>query len=694
MTAAEQTPALDAGNPFAEPSTLPYGLPDFAAIRDEHYLPAFEAGMAEHLAQVKAIATDPVPPTEENLLVALERSGRLLHRVSLVFFNRTSADTSPALDELEAQVAPRLSAHRDAVYLDRDLFARLEALQARVRAGEVTLPADAAWLLHILRRDFLRAGVAASPEVTERLRELNGRITTLETAFAQQLLAETNASAVLVEDEADLEGLPADAVAAARKAAGDRGHAAGYLLELILPTQQPALATLRRRDVRRRIHQASVARGGRGGEHDTRATLLELARCRAERAALLGHAHHASHVAEESTARSTAAVDQMLGRLAPPAAANARREAADLERALQADHPGAGLEPWDWAFYAERVRQERFALDDALLRPYLELERVLHDGVFHAANQLYGLTFHRREDLLGYHPDARVYEVVDADGSGVGLFVADWYTRETKHGGAWMNNLVDQNHLLGEKPVVVNNLNISAPPAGEPTLLTWDQVITMFHEFGHALHGLLSDVRFPSQSGTEVPRDFVEYPSQVNEMWAWEPSVLARYAVHHRTGEPMPTAWVQTLLASRQFNEGFATTEYLAAALLDQAWHQLTRDQVPDDVAQVVAFESAALEAAGVALSTVPPRYRTTYFNHVFGGGYAAAYYGYIWSEVLDADTVEWFEERGGLSRENGEHFRRTILARGGSLDAMEAFRDLRGREPRIEPLLTRRGLA
>ena len=694
MTTTEQTPALDAGNPFAEPSTLPYGLPDFAAIRDEHYLPAFEAGMAEHLAQVQAIATDPSSPTEENLLVALESSGRLLHRVSLVFFNRTSAHTSPALDELEAQVAPRLSALRDAVYLNRDLFARLEALQARVQAGEVTLPTDAAWLLHILRRDFLRAGVAASPEVTERLRELNGRITTLETAFAQQLLAETNASAVLVEDEADLEGLPADAVAAARKAAGDRGHAAGYLLELILPTQQPALATLRRRDVRRRIHQASVARGGRGGEHDTRATLLELARCRAERAALLGHAHHASYVAEESTARTTAAVAQMLGRLAPAAAANARREAADLEQALQADHPGAGLEPWDWAFYAERVRQERFALDDALLRPYLELERVLHDGVFHAANQLYGLTFHRREDLLGYHPDARVYEVVDADGSGVGLFVADWYTRETKHGGAWMNNLVDQNHLLGEKPVVVNNLNISAPPAGEPTLLTWDQVITMFHEFGHALHGLLSDVRFPSQSGTEVPRDFVEYPSQVNEMWAWEPSVLARYAVHHRTGEPMPTAWVQTLLASRQFNEGFATTEYLAAALLDQAWHQLTPDQVPDDVAQVVAFESAALEAAGVALSTVPPRYRTTYFNHVFGGGYAAAYYGYIWSEVLDADTVEWFEERGGLSRENGEHFRRTILARGGSLDAMEAFRDLRGREPRIEPLLTRRGLA
>jgi len=685
---------LDQANPFAAPSTLPYGLPDFAAIRDEHYLPAFEAGMAEHLREIAEIVADPAPPTEENTLAALESAGRLLHRVGLVLFNRTSADTSPELDRIEAEVAPRLAAHRDAIYLDRGLFDRLQALQERATAGEVTLAEDAAWLLTVLLRDFVRAGVATPPEVQAELRELNERIVTLETAFGQLLLAETNASAVLLEDESDLEGLPADAVAALRTAAQDRGHETGYLVELSLPTQQPLLAQLRRREVRRRIHEASVTRGARGGEHDTRATLLELARLRARRAALLGHDHHASYVADDGTAHTTAAVQGMLERLAPAAVRNARREAADLEGAMAADLPGEPLAAWDWAVYAERVRQERYALDDSLLRPYLELSRVVQDGVFHAATMLYGITFSRRTDLVGYHPDVEVYEVRDADGSELGLFLADWYTRESKHGGAWMNNLVDQNHLLGERPVVVNNLNIPKPPAGEPTLLTWDEVITLFHEFGHALHGLLSDVRFPSQSGTEVPRDFVEYPSQVNEMWAWEPSVLARCAVHHATGEPMPARWVETMLAARQFNEGFATTEYLAAALLDQAWHQLTPEEVPGDVTGVEEFERAALEAAGVAFGPVPPRYRTTYFNHVFGGGYAAAYYGYIWAEVLDADTVEWFRENGGLTRENGETFRRRLLAPGGSKDPMAAFRDLRGRDPELAPLLVRRGLA
>ncbi len=684
---------LDPANPFAAPSTLPYGLADFGAITTEHYLPAFRAGMGEQLAEVARIVADPEPPTEENTLVALERSGRLLQRVSNVLFNRTSADTSPELDAVEAEVAPELAAHHDAIYLDAGLYARLTALKARVEAGETTLAADAAWLLHELLQDFVRAGVATPPEAQAELRELNERIVTLETAFAQRLLAETNASAVLLAED-DVAGLPDDAVAALRSAAAERGHETGYLVELSLPTQQPVLAQLARRDVRRRVHEASVARGGRGGEHDTRATLLELVRLRARRAQLLGHAHHASYVADSGTARTTDAVQGMLDRLAPAAAANARREAADLERALQADLPGESLAAWDWALYAERVRQERYALDDALLRPYLELERVVHEGVFHAATQLYGITFARREDLIGYHPDVRVYEVLDTDGSGLGLFLADWYTRESKQGGAWMNNLVDQNRLLDERPVVVNNLNIPKPPEGQPTLLTWDEVITLFHEFGHALHGLLSDVRFPSQSGTEVPRDFVEYPSQVNEMWAWEPSVLRRYAVHHETGEPMPAEWVDTMLAARQFNEGFATTEYLAASLLDQAWHQLTPQDVPTDVDAVEEFERTALEAAGVALDAVPPRYRTTYFNHVFGGGYAASYYGYIWSEVLDADTVEWFRENGGLTRENGETFRRTLLGVGGSCDPLEAFRRLRGRDPEIEPLLARRGLA
>lgn len=686
-------PTLDPANPFATPSALPYGLPDFTAIRDEHYLPAFEAGMAAERAEVEAIATDPEPPTEENTLLALERAGEVLGRVSTVFFNRTSADSSPALDELEEQLAPRLSEHHDAIYLDRRLYDRLEELHRRAEAGEVTLAPDAAWLLHTTRRDFVRAGVATEPEVQGELRELNARITSLETAFGRELLAEMNASAVLVEDAADLEGLPEDAVAAARQAAADRGHESGYLVELMLPSQQPVLATLRRREVRRRVHQASVGRGARGGEHDTRAILLELARLRARKARLLGFEHHAAYVADDSTARTTPAVQGMLDRLAPAAAANARREAADLERALQVDEPGSTLEGWDWAYYAERVRQERYSLDDALLRPYLELDRVVTDGVFHAAGELYGITFTARPDLVGYHPDVQVYEVHDADGTGMGLFVADWYTRASKRGGAWMNNLVDQSHLLGEKPVVVNNLNIPKPPAGEPTLLTWDEVITLFHEFGHALHGLFSDVRLPSQSGTEVPRDFVEYPSQVNEMWAWEPSVLSRYAVHHRTGEPMPTAWVETMIASRQYNEGFSTTEYLAAALLDQAWHQLAPEDVPTDVAEVEPFEARALAAAGVDVAAVPPRYRTAYFNHAFGGGYSAAYYSYIWSEVLDADTVEWFRENGGLRRENGDTFRARLLSRGGSLDAMDAFRDLRGRDPEIAPLLTRRGL-
>lgn len=684
---------LHATNPFASPSTLDYALPDFAAIGDEHYLPAFEAGMAQHLAEVDGLLGDPAPPTVE-LLHGLERAGQLLMRVSSVLFNRTSADTSPALDALEEQIAPRLSAHHDAIYLDPRLHDRLEALHARVAAGEVSLGPDEAWLLTTMRRDVVRAGGAQPPEVQAQLRDLNARISTLETAFSRMLLADTNDSALLVEDVADLDGLPPDAVDAARQAAADRGHRTGWLIELILPSDQPVLATLTSRDVRRRVHEASVARGARGNEHDTRATVLELARLRAERAGLLGFEHHAAYVADDGTARTTEAVNAILHRLAPAAAANARREAADLEQAVRVDHPGATLEPWDWSYYSERVRQDRFALDDAVLRPYLELQRVVHEGVFFAATQLYGITFRARPDLAGYHPDVEVFEVLDPDGSGLGLLVADWYTRESKRGGAWMNNLVDQSHLLDLKPVVVNNHNIPKPPAGRPTLLTWDEVITLFHEFGHALHGLLSDVRLPSQTGTEVPRDFVEYPSQVNEMWAWEPVVLERYAVHHETGEPMPRAWVDTMIASRQFNEGFKTTEYLAAALLDQAWHQLTPEQVPTSVREVEAFERAALQAAGVDVHAVTPRYRTTYFNHAFGGGYDAAYYSYIWSEVLDADTVTWFAEHGGLRRENGDTFRRTLLSRGGSLDAMDAFRELRGRDPQIEPLLARRGLA
>lgn len=684
--------ALDATNPFASPSTLPYGLPDYTAIREEHYRPALLAGMAEHRAEVEAIAADPAEPTVENTLVALERAGRLLHRTAVAFYNQAGSDSTPGLDAVEEEVAPLLAAHRDAIYLDRRLFARVETLVEQAAAGTLDLPEDAAWLLYRTHTAFVRAGVRLDDDAQARLRDLNAQISALDAAFGRDLLAATNAAAVLVTDEAELDGLPDDARAAAAHAAAERGHEGGWLLELQLPTQQPALAVLRDRGLRERVMRASLTRGA-GGEHDTRPTLLGLARLRAERARLLGYEHHADYVAQDATAGSADAVADLLARLAPVAVANAREEAVALQEALERDHPGATLEPWDWAYYAEQVRQEQRALDESRLRPYLDLERVLADGVFRAATALYGLTFAERHDLVGYHPDVRVFEVFDADGTGLGLFLGDFWTRASKRGGAWMNNLVDQSTLLDEPPVVVNNLNVPKPPPGEPTLLTWDATITLFHEFGHALHGLLSAVRFPSQSGTEVPRDFVEYPSQVNEMWAWEPQVLASYAVHHETGEPMPAEWVQTLLDARQDGEGFATTEYLAAALLDQAWYRLGPDEVPTDPAEVEEFEAAALAAAGVDFAPVPPRYRTTYFNHVFGSGYSAGYYSYIWSEVLDADTVEWFRENGGLRRENGDVFRERLLSRGGSRDPLASFRDLRGRDADIGPLLARRGL-
>jgi len=684
--------ALDLSNPFATASTLPYRLPDFTRIREEHYLPAMLAGMAEQRAEWEAIATDPAPPTVENTLEALERSGRLLQRSATVFFNVSSSDSTPGLDAIEEEVAPLLAAHEDALHLDGRIFARLEALTADVTAGRLELEPDTAWLLERTTTTFQRAGVRLDETAQERLRWLNAEITRLSTVFGRELLAAGNDGALLLTDEDELDGLPDDARRAAARAAAERGHEGAWLIDLILPTDQPALASLTHRSVRERLYRASISRG-LGGEHDTRPILVEMARLRAERARLLGYPHHAAYVAEDATAKSAEAVEAMLTRLVPAAVANARAEAAELEALLQRDEPGATLEPWDWAFYAERVRHERRSIDDAALRPYLELDRVLTEGVFRAATELYGLTFAERHDLTVYHPDARVFEVFDADGSGLGLFVFDGWTRDSKRGGAWMNNLVDQSWLLDEPPVVVNNLNIPRPADGEPTLLTWDEVSTAFHEFGHALHGLFSAVRWPSQSGTSVPRDFVEYPSQVNEMWAWDETVVRSFARHHVTGEPMPAEWVETLLDSRRDGQGFGTTEYLGAALLDQAWHRLTPEEAPTDPEQVEAFEAAALDAAGISYAQVRPRYRTSYFNHIFGGGYAAGYYSYIWSEVLDADTVEWFRENGGLRRENGDRFRAALLSRGGSLDPMDAFRELRGRDPQLDPLLVRRGL-
>jgi peptidyl-dipeptidase Dcp len=679
------------GNPFRSPSPLPFGYPDFTAIREEHFLPAFTEAMARQRAEVDAITSEPAPPTFTNTMEALERSGAMLRRVSAVFFTLVGSASTPGIRAIEAEVAPLLSAHRDAITLNPTLFARLDALHEQ--RHELGLDAESLRLLEERHRGAVRAGARLDPATQDRLRALNTELATLSTEFGNRLLAEANDSAVLVDNPARLDGLSPDAVAAAARAATERGHDGGWLLPMVLPTGQPVLASLTDRTLREQVHRASTARNARGNAHDTRDIIRRMAALRAERAALLGHPDHASWVAEDSTASTTDRIDELLARLVPPAVVNARAEAEDL--ALAAGHP---IEAWDRAFYAERVRRGRYAVDAEVLRPYFELERVLHDGVFFAANRLYGLRFTERHDLPTYHPGVRIFDVLDDsadDGGPVGLFVADLFARESKRGGAWMNSFVNQSRLLGQRPVVLNTLNLNAPAETStprtPVLLSLDEVRTLFHEFGHALHGLLSDVTYPSFSGTSVSRDFVEFPSQVNEMCLLHPEVLANYARHHETGEPIPDDVVMKLEESRRFGEGFATTEYLAAALLDQAWHRLAPGTQVDDVQR---FEAEALDAAGVAVPTAPPRYRSAYFNHVFGGGYSAGYYSYIWSEVLDADTVEWFTERGGLSRENGEVFRRELLARGGSVDPMDAYRAFRGRDPQVEPLLQRRGLA
>ncbi|MEV7964694.1 M3 family metallopeptidase [Sphaerisporangium sp. NPDC088356] len=661
-------------NPFFVPSALPYELPPFAEIREEHYAPAFERGMAEQLAEVEAIAGSADPPTFDNTVAALERSGKILHRVSTVFFNQASSDTNPAVQAIQKDVTPKLAQHSDAIHLNTRLFPRIKAISA----GE--LDPEQKWLLERYVTDFVRAGAELGSADQERLRSLNEELSTLSTQFEQNLLADTNASAIVVEDAAELDGLSDDAIRAAAETAKSRGLEGKYVLTLVLPSGQPVLTELNNRELRERIHKASTERGLR----DNAELVVRMARLRAERAALLGYASHAAYVVADQTAPGTEAVTEMLGKLTPAAVANAHREAGELRETA-----GFDIAAWDWSFYAEKVREARYAIDSRQMRPYFELNRVLRDGVFHAAGKLYGLSFSERSDLVGYHPDVRVFEVSDENGSPLGLFLGDFYARESKRGGAWMNSLVKQSDLEGTRPVVVNNLNIVKPPPGEPTLMTFDQVNTMFHEFGHALHGLFSAVQFPRFSGTAVPRDFVEYPSQVNEMWAVWPEVLANYARHHETGEPMPQDLVDRMLEAQKFNQGFETVEYLAATLLDWAWHTL--DSEPGDDPE--EFERRALREANVDLPLVPPRYRSTYFAHIWAGGYSAGYYSYIWSEILDADTVEWFKENGGLSRENGDTFRRELLSKGGSVDAMTAFRSFRGRDPRLEPLLERRGL-
>ena len=656
-------------NPLLERSHLPYQLPDFAALTPEHHREAFELGTAQQLAALDALASNPEPATVENVLHAWDTSGDLLSRVAMVFSSVRSADTTPELDALDEELAPRLAQHADAIWLDRRLFDKFSELATRAQAGEVVLAAEDAWLLEDTLRRFTRAGVALDDGGQTRLRELNTRLAELQASFVKANREARVAGRVVVTDRAELDGLSDAEVDAL--AAGD----GTWVIELVNTTQQPIMAKLHDRALRRRLFEASVTRG-LGGEHDTRQTIVDMARARAERATLLGYEHHAALTAEAGCARTTQAVNELMGPLGRAALAQAETDAAAFAERFAQVGRGEDFAAWDWAYVAEIVRSETFDLTDGELEEHLDAAQVL-EATYAAAHDLYGITFTRRHDLVGHTAEAEVFELHNEDGSPLGLFLMDFWARPTKDGGAWMTSIVRQNHLTRQLPVVTNNCNYTRGSSA----ISWDGVITMFHEFGHALHGLFADSKYPSKSGTATPRDFVEFPSQVNEHWAWQP------------GRVLPAEVLAKLEAARSFNQGFGTLEAIAGALLDQAWHQTPLDALPHAADQVEDFERRALQAWGVASDLVPPRYRSTYFSHIWGGGYAAGYYGYTWSEVMDADAVAWFEENGGGTRANGDHFRRTLLAPGGSLDAMTTYRGFRGRDPRIEPLLERLGM-
>ncbi|MHB1057930.1 MAG: M3 family metallopeptidase [Rhodanobacter sp.] len=682
-----------AGNPFFGESPLPLHYPQFDKIKDADFAPGFDRGMAEQLKEIDAIAGNAAAPTFDNTIVALEKSGQVLRRTSTVFFSLVGVDTNDARKAIQAEYAPKLAAHRDAISLNPQLFARIQQLYDT--RGSLGLDAEGVRLVERYHTDFVRAGAKLSDADKAHLKEINGELAKLGTTFTQNVLAEVNDSAVVVDTKEELAGLTDEQIGAAAAAAKAKGLDGKYVIALLNTTGQPPEAQLHDRALRQRLHEASVARGSRGNKYDNTAIVSQVLKLRAEKAAMLGYPTYAAYVLADETAKTPEVVNAMLARLAPPAVANAKREGAALQAMIDKEQAAKGeptfaLEPWDWAYYTEKVRAEKYDFDESQLKPYLEMKNVLENGVFYAAGQLYGLSFKQRTDLPVYNPDVLVYDVFDADGRQLAIFLADMYARPSKRGGAWMNSYVQQSGLTGNLPIVANHLNITKPASG-PTLLTWDEVTTMFHEFGHALHGMFSNVEYPYFSGTSVPRDFVEFPSQVNEMWSDWPSVLANYAKHYQTGAPMPKALLDKVLATSKFNQGFATTEYLGSAMLDQSWHQVTADKIPE-ANGVMAFEAAALKANGTDYRPVPPRYRTPYFSHIMGG-YAAGYYAYIWSEVLDANTVEWIKAHGGLTRANGDRFRATLLSRGGSKDALQLFRDFAGHEPQIEPLLKRRGL-
>ncbi|MCW0424165.1 MULTISPECIES: peptidyl-dipeptidase Dcp [Xanthomonas] len=677
-----------AANPLLTPSTLPFQAPPFDKIKDSDYLPAFEEGMKQHLAEIRKIADNPEPATFANTLEAMERSGETLTRVSRIFFGLVQADTNDARQKIQEEIAPKLAAHQDEISLDPKLFARIKSLYDQ--RDTLTLDPEQKRLVEYEYQEFVRAGAQLSDADKATLRKLNVEETTLATQFHTKLVAATAAGAVVVDDKAKLDGLSDGDIASAAQDATARKLDGKYLLALQNTTQQPVLASLKDRDLRQQVMAASQSRAEKGDANDTRQTVQRLAQLRAQKAKLLGFDSYAAYSLSDQMAKTPDAALKLLTDTVPAATAKARSEAAEMQKVIDAQKGGFKLTAADWDFYAEQVRKAKYDLDEAQIKPYFELDNVLQNGVFYAANQLYGLTFKERTDIPTYHDGMKVYEVFDKDGKSLALFYTDYFKRDSKSGGAWMDEFVGQNGLTGTKPVVYNVCNFTKPAPGQPALLSFDDVTTMFHEFGHALHGMFSNVKYPTLAGTATSRDFVEFPSQFNEHWASDPKVFAHYAKHYQTGEAMPADLVEKIKKSRTFNQGYATTEYLSAALLDLSWHTLPADAPLQDVDK---YEADSLKKYKVDLPEVPPRYRTTYFDHIWGGGYSAGYYAYFWSEVLDDDAFQWFKEHGGLTRANGDIFRAKILSRGNTVDLATLYRDFRGKDPSVEPLLENRGL-
>jgi peptidyl-dipeptidase Dcp len=685
---AAPAPATAGANPFSVESTLPYHAPRFDLIRNEHYQPGLEEGMRQQLAEIDAIAKQTEAPTFDNTITAMEKSGAMLTRVAKTFFAVVQANTNDTLQKVQDVEAPKLAAHNDAIYLNDQLYRRVKRVYDQ--RGSSSLSSEQRALIERYNRDFVRAGAQLSEADKVRMRSLNQELAKLSTDFSNKLLAGTKVGALVVDNVSQLDGLTDAEINTAAEAAKQRGLTGKWVLPLRNTTQQPAQAELKNRAVRQELFEQSTLRTSRGDSNDTKGIIRRMSELRAERAQLLGYPTWAAYALATQGAKTPENAIKLLTDLAPPATARARAEAADMQKLIDAQGGGFKLQPWDWQYYSEQVRKAKYDLDESQIKPYFELNNVLQNGVFYAANKLYGLTFKERHDIPVYHPDVRVFEVFDANGSPLALFYADYFKRDNKSGGAWMDQFVDQSGLTGWKPVVFNVANFTKPGAGQPALLTYDDVSTMFHEFGHALHGMFSRVGYPTLSGTNVPRDFVEFPSQFNEHWALDPTVFANYAKHYQTGVTMPQTLVDKIKQSSTFNQGFAFTEILGASLLDFAWHTLPPGAGPNDVD---SFEAASLKRFNVAVPEVPPRYRSTYFSHIWDGGYSAGYYAYTWSEVLDDDAYAWFKEHGGLTRANGARFRDMVLSRGGTEDAATMYRNFRGRDPNVDALLEERGL-